>query len=204
MQNKFLALCTVAALIAQPGLAHAQLGNGGTTYSDVNNKNQWQQFLGKFVGATGDANAAQARLMYSVGMSDQAIALAAQTKDLNSTATPGMVEQVMASRDRVAAALIAKLAGGGMTLDPAAKQQFGEGIDALAAAIKQYEELGTDLPYMKTQLRGAGEKARTGLFVAKSLPDYLREAKKELDAATVFARANNITFGAPAIVPAKP
>jgi hypothetical protein len=191
MQNKFLALCAVAAVFATPGLAHAQVGNGGATYSDVTNKNQWSEFMPKFVDATRDSIAAQARLLAALGMSEQATDLAAQAKEFSRAATPGMVEQLMASRSRTSAALSAKLAGA-VTLDAAAKQQFSEGIDFLARAIKQYDDIGTDLPGMKQQLRGAGEKARTALFVAKSLPSYVKDAKQELAAAATFARANGI------------
>lgn len=191
MQNKFFAVCAVAAIFATPGLALAQVGNGGATYSDVNNKNQSADFMPKFVDATGESIAAQARLLVAVGMSEQATALAAQAKDFSRAATPGMVEQLMASRSRTSAALGAKLAGG-VTLDAAAKQQFGEGIDALSRAIKQYNDISTDLPGLKQQLRGAGEKARTALFVAKSLPGYVKDAKQELAAAVTFARGNSI------------
>ena len=192
MQKNFLAVCAVAALFAHSGLVQAQVGNGGATYSDVNNKNQWAEFMPKFVDATGESIAAQARLLMSVGMGEQANALAAQAKDFSRAATPGMVEQLMTSRERTSQALAGKLAGGGMTLDAAAKQQFGEGIDALARAIRQYDDISVDLPGTKQQLRGAGEKARTGLFVAKSLPGYIKEAKQELAAAVKFAGANGI------------
>ena len=195
MQKKFLAGCAIAALVAHSCLVQAQVGNGGATYSDVNNKNQWAEFMPKFVDATGESIAAQARLLISVGMSEQANALAAQAKEFSRVATPGMVEQLMASRERTSQALAAKLAAGGMTLDAAAKQQFGEGIDALARAIRLYNDMSTDLPGTKQQLRGAGEKARTGLFVAKSLPSYVKEAKQELAAAVKFAGANGVPVG---------
>jgi hypothetical protein len=198
MQNKFLALCAVAALFAQPGLAQAQVGNGGATYSDVNGKNQWADFMPKFVEASGESIAAQARLLYAVGMSDQANALAVQAKEMSRLATPGMVEQLMASRKNVSTALMSKMAAGGMNLLPGARVDFAEGIDALARSIKLYEAMSTDLPGVKATLRGAGEKARTGLFVAKALPGYVGEAKQELAAAVAFARANAITVGADA------
>lgn len=198
MQNKFLALCAVAALFAQPGLAQAQVGNGGATYSDVNGKNQWADFMPKFVDATGESIAAQARLLYAVGLSAKANELATQAKEMSRLATPGMVEQLMASRKNVSAILVAKLAAGGMTLEPGPRQDFTDGIDALARAIKQYEAMSTDLAGTKATLRGAGEKARTGLFVAKSLPTYVADARQELAAAVNFARANQIPFGADA------
>ena len=191
MQNRFLAVCAVAAVFASSGLVHAQVGNGGATYADVNNKNQSADFMPTFVDATGESIAAQARLLGAVGMGEQAAAMAAQARELSSAATPGMVEQLMASRARTSGALSARL-GAGATLDAAARQQFGEGIDALARAIKQYNDISTDLPGLKQQLRGAGQKARTALFVAKSLPGYVKDAKQELAAAVAFARANSI------------
>jgi hypothetical protein len=194
MQNKFLALCAVAAIFANPGMAQAQVGNGGATYSDVNSKNAWAEFTPRFVTATLDALAAQASMMSALGMAEQAAGVTAQAKELTLDTPPGTVESIMAARATAAQALGAKLAAAGASFDAAKKPQFGADIDALARTIKQYEELSTDLPYMKTQLRGAGAKGRTGLFVAKSIPNYTRDMKLELAAAVTFARANNITF----------
>lgn len=198
MQKKFLALCAVAALFANPGMVQAQVGNGGATYADVTNKNQWSDLMPKFVDATGESIAAQAHLLFAVGLSAQAAPIAAQAKEMSRDATPGMVEQLMATRKSVSSNLSAKLAAGGLTLQPAAQQDFSAGIDSLARAIKQYEDMSTDLPGLKAALRGAGAKARTGLFVAKSLPTYVSDAKQELAAAVKFARANQIAVGADA------
>ena len=194
MQNKFLALCAVAAIFANPGIAQAQVGNGGATYSDVTGKNAWADFTPRFVTGTLDAMAAQASMMTALGLAEQAASVTAQAKDLNRDTAPGTVESIMGARAKAAQALSAKLATPGLTLDDAKKGQFGADIDALARAIKLYEEISTDLPWMKTQLRGAGAKGRTGLFVAKSIPNYTRDMKLELAAAVAFARANSIAF----------
>jgi hypothetical protein len=194
MQNKFLALCAVAAIFANPGIAQAQVGNGGATYSDVTGKNAWADFTPRFVTGTLDAMAAQASMMTALGLAEQAASVTAQAKDLNRDTAPGTVESIMGARAKAAQALSAKLAMPGLTLDDAKKGQFGADIDALARAIKLYEEISTDLPWMKTQLRGAGAKGRTGLFVAKSIPDYIRDMKVELATAVTFAKANKIDF----------
>lgn len=194
MQNKFLALCAVAAIFANPGIATAQVGNGGAAYSDVNGKNAWADFTPRFVTATLDAMAAQASMMSALGLAEQAAVVTAQAKDLNRDTPPGMVDSIMTARLKAAQALSAKLATAGLTLDEGKKAQFGADIDAVARSIKLYEEISTDLPWMKTQLRGAGAKGRTGLFVAKSIPDYTRDMKVELAAAAAFAKANNIAF----------
>lgn len=197
MQKKFLALCACSAIVgilANPGIAQAQVGNGGATYSDVNGKNAWADFTPRFVTATLDAMAAQASMMSALGLNDQAGAVTAQAKDLRRDTPPGTVEAIMTARLAAAQALSAKLATAGLTLDDAKKAQFGADVDALARSIKLYEEISTDLPWMKTQLRGAGAKGRTGLFVAKSIPDYTRDMKVELAAAVAFANANKIAY----------
>jgi hypothetical protein len=196
MQNKFLALCAVAAIFVTPGMAQAQVGNGGATYSDVTGKNAWADFTPRFVNATQDAIAAQASMMTALGLSEQAASVTAQAKDLTRDTPPGMVESIMAARSKAAQALSAKLATPGLMLDDAKKGQFGADVDAVARSIKLYEEISTELPWMKTQLRGAGAKGRTGLFVAKSIPDYTRDMKLELAAAVAFAKANKIEFSA--------
>lgn len=184
MRNKFFAACALAALIAQPVIAHAQ----GAAIT------RWNDLMPRFVDASNEAVAAEARLLGTAGLREQVAAIDAQARVMSREATPGMVEQLMAARSSAALALAAKLASPGLTLDSAAKQQFGDGIDGLARAIKQYEAMSTDLPALKQLMRDAGAKARTGLFVAKSLPDYVRDAKQELGAAVKFARANNIAF----------
>ncbi|MES2318729.1 MAG: hypothetical protein V4631_14715 [Pseudomonadota bacterium] len=194
MQNKFLALCAVAALAANPGLVQAQVGNGGATYSEVNNKTSLADFMPKFISASRIAIAAQASMDTTVGMADQANALTAQASEMKLDSAPGIVEKVMDARAADALALNAKLASAGLTIDAAKKPQFTADIEDLARSIKQFEELSSDLPYMKTQLRGAGAKGRTGLFVAKSLPGYSKEMKAQLAAAVAFARANAIPF----------
>jgi hypothetical protein len=194
MQNKFLALCAVAAIFANPGIAQAQPGNGGTTYSDVTNKNAWSDFTPRFVTASLDAIGAQASMMMALGLNEQAASVTAQAKDLSRDTAPGTIETIMAARASAALALTAKMATAGLTLDDTKKSQFGADIDALARAVKQYEEISTDLPYMKVQLRGAGAKGRTGLFVAKSMPNYIRDLKQELAGAVAFAKANSIAY----------
>ncbi|MFL6659552.1 MAG: hypothetical protein ACJ8GW_15850 [Massilia sp.] len=204
MQSKFLALCAVAVLVANPGSAQAQVGNGGATYSDVNNKNQWSEFMPKFVTATLVSIEAQGRLMTAVGLSAQATALDNQAKDLSRTTPANLIEDLMTARSANSKMLRAKVAAGGINLDAATKQQFGEGIDFLARAIKQYDELSEDLPGLKLQMRGAGEKARNGLFVAKSITGYVKEAREELAVALAFATANNIPYPAESSAVLKP
>jgi len=191
MQKKFLTLCA-AALLANAGLVQAQVGNGGATYSDVTGKNQWAQLMPQFVDATQNAFTSEALLLTAVGLGDQATALTEQAKGLTRDSAPGQVEQIMTARTSAGTALAAKLATPGLVLEGAAKQQLSEGIDGLVRTIKQYEELSVDLPGMKVQMRGAGAKARTGLFVAKSLPGYVTDAKRELAAMVAYARANTI------------
>lgn len=194
MQKKLLAVCAAAALFATSGITLAQVGNGGATYSDVTNKNAWAEFTPRFVTATLNAMAAQASMMSTLGMNEPAASVTAQAKDLSRDTPPGMVESIMAARGKAAQALSAKLGTAGVTIDAAKKAQFGADIDAVALAIKEYRELSTDLPYMKTQLRGAGAKGRTGLFVAKSIPDYTSALKAELAGAVAFAKANEIAY----------
>ena len=195
MQKKFLAVCAVAALFAAPGITLAQaVGNGGATYSDVTNKNAWAEFTPRFVTATLNAMAAQASMLTILGMPEPAATVTAQAKDLSRDTPPGMVESIMAERSKAAVVLTAKLGAAGATIDATKKAQIGADIDAVALALKEYRELSTDLPYMKAQLRGAGNKGRTGLFVAKSMPDYTGALKAELAGAVAFAKANGIAY----------
>jgi len=192
MQNKFLAVCAVALIFANPGIVQAQADGADAPYFDVTSKNAWSDFTGKFVTSTLDAMAAQASMLTAVGLTEQAATVTAQAKELSRGSPAGVIERVMAARAAGALALNAKL--GGLVLDAAKKPQFGADIDALALAIKHYDQLTTDLPMLKAQLRGAGDKGRSGLFVAKSIADYKRDMRQDLAAAVAFARANNITY----------
>lgn len=191
MQNKLLALCA-AALIATPCFAQEPAAEAPS--ADVYSKNAWSDFTAKFVTSTLDAMAAQASMMTLLDMPEQAAAVTAQAKELRNGSPPGLVETIMATRGTAAQALTAKLATPGLMLDSSRKGQFGADVDALARAIKQYDAISADLPYTKTQLRGAGNKGRTGLFIAKSIPDYTRSMKLELATAVAFAKANGIAL----------
>jgi hypothetical protein len=193
MQNKFLALCAVAAIFANPGIARAQQGSG-TIQFDATSRNAWSDFTPRFVTASLDAIGAQASMMTALGLNEQAASVTAEAKALSRDTAPGTIETIMAARASAALALAAKMATAGQALADVKKSQFGADIDALARAVKQYEEISTDLPYLKVQLRGAGAKGRTGLFVAKSMPNYIRDLKQELAGAVAFAKANNIAY----------
>jgi hypothetical protein len=184
MRKQFLLLCALAALFIQPGIAQEQSGPI-TRASDL---------MPRFIDVNNEAMAAEARLLIAAGIGEQVAAIDVQAKAITRDATAGMVEQLMAARKSAALALAAKLAAPGLVLDSTAKQQFGEGIDRLARALKQFQEMGADMPGLKQMMRDGGLKVRTGLFVAKSLPDYVRDTKQELTAAVQFARTNNIAF----------
>ncbi|MES2018422.1 MAG: hypothetical protein V4484_18190 [Pseudomonadota bacterium] len=184
MRKQFFLICALAAFIAQPGISQAQSGPV-TRASDL---------MPRFVDVNNEAVAAEARLLLAAGIGEQVAAIDLQAKAMSREATAGMVEQLMAARKGAALALAAKLATPGLTLDSAARQQFGIGIDGLARAIKQWEEMSADMPGLKQMMRDGGIKTRNGLYVAKSLPDYLRDARQELAAAVTFARANKIDF----------
>lgn len=188
MRNKILVVLALAALIGIAGLAEAQAQNGRVA--------AWYELMPKFVDATNGAMTAEARLSSALGLAAQAESVTTAAKNLNAGSSPGTVEQVMATRSAVAQAIAAKLATPGLALDGAAKAQFSDGIDGLARSFKQYEDMSGDLPLLKQVMRNAGDKGRTGLFVAKSMADYKRDAKQELAAAVVFARANSVPYAA--------
>lgn len=192
MQNKFLALCAVALMFANPVIAQEQAADSSASYFDATSKNAWSDFTGKFVTSTLDAMAAQASMLTAVGLTEQAASVTAQSKELSRATPPGAIERIMATRAAAGKALNAKLAG--LSLEAEKKPQFSADIDALALAIKHYDQLTTDMPMLKSQLRGAGDKGRSGLFVAKSIADYKRDLRQDLAAAVAFARANNIVY----------
>lgn len=194
MQAKFLTLCVAAAIFALPAVSHAQVGNGGGTYSEVNGASKWFEVMPKFVDVAQDALMADSNMLAALGMNAEAAAVISRAAEMKSDATPGTVEDIMAMHATAQAALTPRLAATGAALSDSAKVQFSKGIDGLARGIAQIDAMSGDLPGLKKMMRDAGTKARTGFFVAKSLGQYRKDMKQQLRDAIAFARANGIVF----------
>lgn len=194
MQIKFLTLCVAASMFAMPAVSHAQVGNGGAAYSEVNGASKWFEVMPRFVDAAQDTLTADSNMLAALGMPAEAAAVVSRAAEMKSDATPGTVEEIMAMHATAVAALTPKLGATGVVLSDSAKAQFSKGIDGLARGLGQIDALSGDLPGLKKMMRDAGTKARTGFFVAKSLGQYRKDMKQQLRDAIAFARANGIVF----------
>jgi hypothetical protein len=194
MQVKFVTLCIAAALCAAPAVSHAQLGNGGATYSEVTGATKWSQVMPMFVDAAQDVLTADSNMLAALGLNAEAAVVVSRSAEMKFDATPGTVEEIMAMHTTAATTLAPKLAGAGVALSDSAKAQFSKGIDGLARGVGQIDAMSGDLPGLKKMMRDAGAKARTGSFVAKSLGQYRKDMKQQLRDAIAFARANGIVF----------
>lgn len=194
MQVKFLALCVAAAMFALPAVSQAQVGNGGAAYSDVTGAGKWFEVMPRFVNAAQDALMADSNMLAALGLKAEAAVVMSRAAEMKSDATPGTVEEIMAMHANAQTTLTPKLAATGVALSDEAKVQFSKGIDGLARGISQIDAMSGDLPGLKKMMRDAGNKARTGFFVSKSLAQYRKDMKQQLRDAITFARANSVVF----------
>jgi hypothetical protein len=171
-------------------------GNGGALYSELGPKgNRPAQFLPQFVELTQADFAANATLLTSLGLADDAARSASQSAGFSVETTPGKIEAAVGS---VAAAhqLVLKKLATSPALTPENQAMFAAGALLLAQTAKGYASMTGDFVAVKKALFDAGAKARLALYAAKTMPPTVAQVREELQAIVVYAKAINITLAA--------
>lgn len=189
-------LALAASLVAASASAIGQLGNGGTTYSSVaQTRDRSIGFMPRFVELTHAGAAAQATLLTSLGLADEAKRTTAISDTLAAESTAGTVDAVLGSSGAAQRLVLQKLAAGPV-LNDADKAQFASGALSLARAAKGYAELTENFGDMKQALRDAGATGRTALYAAKTMPQTVTQIRQALQAVIEFSKANSIPLAA--------
>lgn len=191
-QKRYMVLVMIMAALAWAGGANAlQLGNGGTTYSDLLSNIRPEEFLGKFVELAHADVAANTTLLHALGVADaakpatgalQALDMKATTGDItNATAAAGATHQ-----------LVTQTLGTRMELSEANKMNFANGALALAQAARDFTALTKNIGNTKQALMTAGAPARIALYAARCTPDVAAQLRAEVKAVVAFANAHQV------------
>jgi hypothetical protein len=195
-QFSVILLALAASLATASASAIGQLGNGGTTYSSIEQtRDRSIGFMPRFVELTHAGAAAQATLLSTLGLADDAKRTAAISDSLVAESTPGTVDTVLGSAGEAQRLVLQKLAAGPV-LNDAAKAQFASAALELARTAKGYAELTANFGDMKQALRAAGAPGRTALYAAKTMPQTVTQMREALQAVLVFSKANGIALAA--------
>jgi hypothetical protein len=185
-----------ARLLRHQALAQLgnELGNGGTTYSSVaRTQDRSVGFMPRFVELTRAEIAANAALLASLGLAEEAKRASSLSEGFVAETTPGKVETVVGSAAAAHQQGVRKLAAR-PALDDANKAMFAAGALALAQAATGYSAMTENFGATKKALSDAGASGRIALFAAKTMPETTAQLRQELKAVLEFAKANNIAL----------
>lgn len=195
MKSTYVKAIAGIAMAMIAGAASAQLGGltkalniGGSSGGSVTA----EQIVAKYVGGAQSVMRADANMLAAVGLKDEAEKASVQAKNLTEGATKGALEEAAAVRTANSEALERSLNGKKIEMDAASKKQFANGVGDLARGVIQYIDMSKDVGSFKPGMSSIGAAAGSALFVAKNLPDSIKNLGRSLKTAVDFSKANNI------------
>ncbi|MBV6320703.1 hypothetical protein [Duganella violaceipulchra] len=194
MKSSYVKAIAAVAMVMVAGAASAQLGsltkslNIGTGGGSASA----EQIVAKYVGGTQSVMRADANMLAAVGLKDEAEKASVQAKNLTEGATKGSLEEAAAVRTSSSEALERTLNGKKIEMDAASKKQFANGVGDLAKGVIQYVDMSKDVSGFKPGMSSFGAAAGSAIFVAKNLPDSIKNLGRTLKTVVDFSKANNI------------
>lgn len=179
-------------LLLATGLASAQFGGLAKSLTGGGSGASAEQIVTKYVGATQSVMRADAGMLAAVGLKDEAEKAAVQAKNLTEGATKNSLEEASAVQTESSVALEKALKGKKVEMDDASKKQFAGGVAELAKGVLLYVGVGKDASGFKPGVSSIGGAVAPALYVAKSLPDSIKNLGGTLKLAIDFSKANNI------------
>lgn len=141
-----------------------------------------------FSGAAQRLMATQAALMSTLGLEQEAGALAARSAALAASPSRDEAKEVLALQASANLALQRKMQGT-VALDADARKKFSTSLRELADAYAQYAALAHDLGPLRKQAAAAGALEP---YLAKAVPGAMPGLLKTLAQGAAFSRANAI------------
>jgi hypothetical protein len=190
----FLAVAASAMGIGQA--SGTNQGNGGALYSDLGPATMRPaEFLARFVELTQADLAANAALLTSLGLGDDAGRTVSQRAGFTPETTPSNIEATVGAAAAAQELVLTKLASRPV-LTPENQAMFADGALALVRSAKGFRALTVDFVAVKKAMVDAGAKGRLALYAAKTVPSTATRLRQELQAMVQFAKANNISLAA--------
>lgn len=191
-----VAMSVAALLFAAPGHAR-QLGNGGTTFSDLWSSARPEDFLARFIELTQADMAADTNLLGALGVAQSNKPLPA----LDMNATTGNITDaaaaIAASKAQTLQALAAPAAA-----SAANQADFAAAALALTRAARDFTDLTSNIVATKKSLIGAGARGRIALHAARNATEMAAQLRTEVKAVVAFADARQIALPAEVIAAA--
>lgn len=193
---KTLKLVFSAALLITSNTIWAQnSGNGGAAYNGLGaNKMSPAEAVSKFVSVANDQAGADSALLAVMGLQGEAEREMTETKNLASSTTRGALEKVLKAQMDSMEALEQRLNANKTAVNESTKQQFADGMRQFVKSVKASADLSTELGQQKENFRSQGGSAAAAFFLAKSLPQHIKNVAHTLKAAVAFSQVNNIPF----------
>lgn len=192
MKSSYVKAIAGVAMVLVSGFASAQLGGFSKAMGGGGSGATAEQIVAKYVGGTQSVMRADANMLSAVGLKDEAEKASVQAKNLTEGATKNSLEEASAVQTASSKALEQKLDGKKIEMDAASKKQFGDGMVDLAKGVILYVGMSKDAAGFKPGASSMGSAAGSALYVAKNLPDSIKNLGHTLKMAVNFAKANNI------------
>lgn len=191
-------ILTGAVLLITSHAMARQLGNGGTTYSDLMARTRPEEFLGRFIELTRADAAANTALLEVLGSAEGAgVAAGGQPLDMNaSVAEIGRSAAAAGAVHELVTQLARQQIGSAHPLGDTDKARFTKGALALAQLTHDFTALTKNLGSTKQALSSAGAPARVALYAARATPDLAAQLRTELLAVLAYASAHQIALPA--------
>lgn len=194
MKSSYVKAISAVALVLVSGIASAQLGGFAKSLTGASGGSgaSAEQIVTRYVGGAQSVMRADAGMLAAVGLKDEAEKASVQAKNLTEGATKNSLEEATAVQTASSAALEQALKGKKVEMDAASKKQFAAGVGELAKGVLQYVGMSKDVAGFKPGVSSIGNSAGSALYVAKSLPDSIKNLGSTLKLAIEFSKANNI------------
>jgi hypothetical protein len=195
MKSSYVKAIAGVTLVLVSGIASAQLGGLGKSLGIGGGSGGGataEQIVAKYVGGAQSVMRADANMLAAVGLKDEAEKASVQAKNLTEGATKNSLEEAHAVQTASSKALEEKLSGKKIEMDAASKKQFADGLVDLAKGVVLYVGMSKDVSGFKPSVSSVGNAAGSALYVAKGLPDSIKNLGHTLKMAIDFAKANNI------------
>jgi hypothetical protein len=131
-------------------------------------------------------------MMKALGLDDAAVKAMADAELLTQDSTPGTIQQSLNARLGEGALISRKLGDAKTQLTESQKQQFIAATASMWRAFDKMRSFGENLPDTKRHLQAAGDAGKRNLLAARLLPQFLKDARADIDVITSFARTNQI------------
>jgi len=185
-------LCALSSLACAAGLGSLTSAIPGVGSGSSSSSASPDSIVNKYVAGSKNVNSADIKMLRAVGLKDEADRAELQAKNLTEGATKDALEESAKSQTESSKALEAKLASGNVEMDAQSKELFAAGMADLGKGLLQYTAMSKDVAGFKPAPTSVGGSTMSAVYVAKTLPESIKNLASTLKSSITFAKTNNI------------